>query len=290
MSNVKITCDSTCDLTPELYARFDVDVIPLGIVLGDDLKRDGVDVTVADLYDYVAKTGVLPKTSAISEGEYIDIWQKYIDDGREIVHINISSEISACHQNARLAATELGHAYPVDSRSLSTGSGILVLAAGKMAEEGLSAAEIAEKLEEMKTRIDCSFVLQTLEYLQKGGRCSSVLAFGANLLKLRPEILMLNGAMDVGKKYRGSAEKSITDYVKGRLDGRTDLDKSAIFVVDSYADPEIMEKIVKLVKEEYGFENVIRTAAGSTISSHCGAGTMGLMMIKRGTTVVHSRT
>lgn len=281
MNKVKITCDSTCDLPSELYERFSVDVIPLGIVLGDDLKHDGVDVTVADLYDYVAKTGVLPKTSAISEGEYMDVWQKYTDDGYDVVHINISSEISACHQNARLAAEELGHAYPVDSRSLSTGSGILVLAAGKMAEEGLSAAEIAARLEELKTRIDCSFVLQTLEYLQKGGRCSSVLAFGANLLKLRPEILMQDGSMDVGRKYRGSAEKSITEYVKGRLDGRDDIDRSVIFVVDSYADPEIMEKITKLVKEEYGFENVLRTKAGSTISSHCGAGTMGLMLIKK---------
>lgn len=281
MSKVKITCDSTCDLTSELYSRFSVDVIPLGVLLGDELKHDGVDVTVADLYDYVDKTGVLPKTSAISEFEYTERWKPYIDDGCEIVHINISSEISACHQNARIAASELGHAYPVDSRSLSTGSGILVLAAGKMAEEGLSAAEIAEKLEELKTRIDCSFVLQTLEYLQKGGRCSSVLAFGANLLKLRPEILMLDGSMDVGKKYRGSAEKSITDYVKGRLDGRDDIDKSVVFVVDSYADEEVMEKVVKLAKEEYGFENVIRTKAGSTISSHCGAGTMGLMFVKR---------
>lgn len=281
MNKVKITCDSTCDLPSELYERFSVDVIPLGIVLGDDLKHDGVDVTVADLYDYVAKTGVLPKTSAISEGEYMDVWQKYTDDGYDVVHINISSEISACHQNARLAAEELGHAYPVDSRSLSTGSGILVLAAGKMAEEGLSAAEIAARLEELKTRIDCSFVLQTLEYLQKGGRCSSVLAFGANLLKLRPEIIMSDGTMDVGRKYRGSAEKSITEYVKGRLDGRDDIDRSVIFVVDSYADPEIMEKITKLVKEEYGFENVLRTKAGSTISSHCGAGTMGLMLIKK---------
>ena len=281
MSKVKITCDSTCDLPLELYERFSVEVIPLGVVLGDELKHDGVDVNVTDLYDYVAKTGVLPKTSAISEGEYIDVWQKYIDDGYEIVHINISSEISACHQNARLAADDLGHAYPVDSRSLSSGSGILVLAAGKMADEGLSAPEIAERLETMKSRIDCSFVLQTLEYLQKGGRCSSVLAFGANLLKLRPEILMLDGAMDVGRKYRGSAEKSITAYARGRLDGRDDIDRSLMIVTHSCVEPEIVKEIMRMVKEEYGFENVFEACAGSTISSHCGAGTLGLMFIKK---------
>lgn len=281
MSKVKITCDSTCDLTKELYERFSVDVMPLGVVLGDELKHDGVDVTVDDLYNYVAKTGVLPKTSAISEYEYAELWKPYIDDGYEIVHINISSEISACHQNARLAASELGHAYPIDSRSLSSGSGILVLAAGKMAEEGLSAAEIAEKLEELKTRIDCSFVLQTLEYLQKGGRCSSVLAFGANLLKLRPEILMQDGAMDVGRKYRGSAEKSITAYARGRLDDRDDIDKSVVFVTHSQAEPEIVSEVMRMVKEEYGFENVFETNASSTISSHCGAGTLGVIFVRK---------
>ena len=281
MYKIKITCDSTCDLPIELYDLFSVEVIPLGVVLGDELRHDGVDVTVGELYDYVDKTGILPKTSAISEGEYIDRWQRYIDDGYEIIHINISSEISACHQNARLAADDIGHVYPVDSRSLSSGSGILVLAAGKMAEEGLSAPEIAERLEELKLRIDCSFVLQTLEYLQKGGRCSSVLAFGANLLKLRPEILMQDGSMDVGKKYRGSAEKSITAYVRGRLDGRDDLDRSLIFVTHSCAEPEIVKETMRIVKEEYGFENVYEACASSTISSHCGAGTLGVIFVKK---------
>ena len=278
MSKVKLTCDSTCDLTGELYSRFAVDVIPLGVVLGDDLRRDGVDVSVDDLYGYVAKTGVLPKTSAISQGEYIDRWKPYTDDGYEIVHINISSDISACHQNARLAADELENVYVIDSRSLSTGSGILVLAAGKMIEEGRSAAEIAEKLDELKTRIDCTFVLNTLEYLQKGGRCSSVLAFGANLLKLHPEIIM-EGSMDVGKKYRGGPEKYITEYVKGRIEGRDDLNMSAIFVVHSKVEPELVEKVKEMVRD-YGFENVIETRAGSTISSHCGPGTLGLMIVR----------
>lgn len=280
MPKIKITCDSTCDLTKDLYEKYAVTVIPLGILLGDDLRHDGVDLEVSDLYDYVAKTGVLPKTSAISEYEYAEIWKKYRAEGYEIIHVNISSEISACHQNARLAAEEVGGVYPINSRLLSTGSGILVLAAAKYAEEGFSASQIADKLNELKTRVDCSFVLQTLEYLQKGGRCSSVLAFGANILKLRPEINMENGTMDVGRKYRGSAEKSILDYVRGRLENMDIFDRSVCFVVHSYAEPGIVEKAKEIVREA-GFENVLETRAGCTISSHCGAGTLGLMLVRK---------
>ena len=282
MSKIKITCDSTCDLTAELYRRCNADVIPLGVLLGDELRHDGVDVTVRELYDYVAKTGVLPKTSAISQFEYASVWKPYLEEGYSIIHINISSAISACHQNARMAAAELKNVYPVDSLSLSSGSGMLVLKAAELAEQGLEAPDIAKELERLRGLLDVSFVLQTLGYLQKGGRCSSVLAFGANLLKLRPEIVLQpDGSMDVGKKYRGSAEKSIIDYVHGRLKGRDDIDKSLIFVVNTYADPQTVEEVKRIVKEEYGFETVYATDAGSTISSHCGAGTLGIMFYKK---------
>ena len=282
MAKIKITCESTCDLTKELYEKYNVEVIPLGVVLGDELKHDGVDVTVQELYDYVAKTGVLPKTSAISEYEYTERWRPYVDDGYSIIHINISSAISACHQNARLAADDVGNVYPIDSLSLSSGSGMLVIKAAQLAADGLEAEEIAEQVNEWKKRLDVSFVLQTLEYLQKGGRCSSVLAFGANLLKLRPEIvLMPDGSMNVGKKYRGSAEMSTIDYVHGRLKGRDDIDKSVVFVTHSYADPAIVEEVKKIVKEEYGFENVYESHACSTISCHCGAGTLGVLFNKK---------
>ncbi len=281
MRKLKLTCDSTCDLTPELYERLGVDVIPLGVLLGNDLRRDGVDVTVQELYDYVGKTGILPKTSAISEYEYLERWKPYIDDGYDIIHINISSSISACHQNARIAASELKNVWPIDSLNLSSGSGMLLLKAAELYESGMEPRDIAAELEQVKTKIDSSFVLQTLEYLQKGGRCSSVLAFGANILKLRPEIeLKPDGSMDVGKKYRGSAEKSITDYVHGRLKGRDDIDRSLIFVVSTFVDREIVDEVKRIVKEDYGFEKVYETSAGSTISSHCGAGTLGIMFYK----------
>ena len=282
MAKIKITCDSVCDLTEELYKKYDVDIIPLGIVLGDDLKHDGVDVTVQDIYDYVAKTGVLPKTSANSMYDYIERWKPYVDDGYSIIHINISSAISACHQNARNAAAELGNVYPIDSLSLSSGSGLLLLKAAELIEKGLEAEEVARQTNEFRDHIDASFVLQTLEYLQKGGRCSSVLAFGANLLKLRPEIVLQpDGSMSVGKKYRGSAEKSTFDYVHGRLKGRDDIDKSIVFVTHSYADPAIVEEVKKILEEEYAFENVYESQACSTISSHCGAGTLGVLFNKK---------
>ena len=281
MQKIKITCDSTCDLTPELYKKCGAEVIPLGVLLGDDLRRDGVDVTVSELYDYVLSTGVLPKTSAISEYEYLERWKPYVDEGCAVIHINISSAISACHQNARIAAEDIGNVYPIDSLSLSSGSGMLVMKAAELIEKGLAVEDVVKGVTEYREKLDVSFVLQTLEYLQKGGRCSSVLAFGANLLKLRPEIvLMPDGSMDVGKKYRGSAEKSIIDYVHGRLRGRDDVDKSVCFVVHSYAEPSVVEKVKQIVKDEYGFDEVYETSAGSTISSHCGAGTLGIMFYK----------
>lgn len=281
MEKIKITCDSTCDLTDELYKSCGADIVPLGVYVGEELRHDGVDVTVDQLYDYVKKTGELPKTSAISEYEYLEKWRPYLDEGYSVIHINISSAISACHQNAMIAASEVSNAYPVDSLSLSTGSGLLVLKAHELASKGLSAADIAEKLNELREKIDCSFVLQTLEYLQKGGRCSSVLAFGANLLKLRPEIVLKpDGSMDVGRKYRGSAEKTILDYVRGRLENRDNIDKATVFVTHSKAEPQIVNEVVNVVKD-YGFENIYVTTAGSTISSHCGAGTLGVIFFKK---------
>ena len=281
MNKVRITCDSTCDLTAELYQKCVDEVASLCVTLGEDLKRDGLDISASDIFEYVAKTGILPKTSAVSIGEYEEIFKKYVDEGDEVVHINISSELSACHQNAKLAAEEVGNVYVVDSKNLSTGSGLLVMRAKELAEEGLSAAEIKEKLDEIKEKVDASFVLQTLDYLQKGGRCSSVVAFGANLLKLRPEIVVENGKMDVARKYRGSAEKSILDYVRGRLEGRDDIDTSRIFVTHSHAPAEIVEKVKELVMELHPFEEVIETLAGCTITSHCGKDCLGVLFFKK---------
>ncbi len=285
MRPVKITCDSTCDLSPELYEKYNISVIPLCVALGTDLRRDGVDVAPKELFDYVAKTGVLPTTSAISIGEYDAFFRPFVEAGYEVVHINLSSQLSSSHQNACLAAQELKNVFPVDSQSLSTGSGHLVILAAELAFAGYDGSYIAKALNKMKGSLDVSFVVQTLDYLHKGGRCSGLARFGANMLKLHPEIVMENGSLHVGKMYRGSMEKSILDYVRGRLEHAEHISYDRIFVTHSGLPAEIVEKVVALVKELRPFEEVMVTVAGSTISCHCGPGCLGVLFFrKRGVT------
>ena len=281
MEKIKITCDSTCDLTQELYEKYNVSVIPLCITLGEEVARDGVDINTQNVFDYVSANGTLPKTSAVAMANYIDFFTQFTNDGYTVIHINLSSELSSCHQNAKLAAEEVEGVYVIDSRNLSSGSGHLVIAAAELAREGLSAAEIADRLNEMKTRLDVSFVLQTVEYLKMGGRCSAIAALGANLLQLRPEIEVADGKMHPAKKYRGSIERSVTDYVKGRLAERDDIDCKRIFITHSYVPDEVVEKVEELVRELHPFEEVIVTTAGCTISSHCGPACLGVLFFRK---------
>lgn len=282
MEKIKITCDSTCDLTREIYEKYDIEVLPLAITLGENVYRDDVNITTQGIFDFVKETGTLPKTSAFSMVEYIDVFKKYTDEGYTVIHINLSSGFSSCHQNAKLAAEELGNVYAIDSKNLSTGSGHLVMAAAELVAEGLPAAEIVARLEEMKERLDVSFVLQTLSYLKKGGRCSGVTALAATALQLRPEIVVVDGTMKVGKKYRGSMEKSITDYVKGRLEGRQDIQHNRIFITHSYVPDEVVDKVKALVAELQPFVEIIETKAGCTISCHCGPACLGVLFFKKG--------
>lgn len=281
MEKIKITCDSTCDLTDALYMQYGVTVVPLGITLGETLYHDGIDVTAKGVFDYVAKSGVLPKTSAVSVGEYEDIFRPFVEDGYKVIHINISSEFSSCYQNACLAAEELGGVYPIDSRNLSSGSGHLVLLAAELAKEGKTAEEIVSILNEKKEKLDVSFVLQTLDYLKKGGRCSSVTALAAGVLQLRPEIEVYEGKMRVGKKYRGKMEKSILDYVKGRLAGRDDIDTKRIFITHSNVPDDIVNLVAETVSALHPFAEIIETIAGCTISSHCGPNCLGVLFFKK---------
>ena len=281
MPKIKITCDSTCDLSPELYTRYGISVIPMAVAMGDRLYRDGMDVKPEELFSYVEKTGKLPTTSAISAGEYEDFFRPFVEEGYEVVHISLSSELSSSHQNARLAAQELGNVYVVDSRSLSTGSGHLVILAAELASAGYDGAYIARALDDMKGQLDVSFVLQTLDYLHKGGRCSGMARFGANMLKLRPEIVMENGSLHVGKLYRGSMEKTILDYIRGRLANEKAVNYDRIFVTHSGVPEEIVAKAVSLVKELRPFEEVLVTVAGSTISCHCGPACIGVLFFRK---------
>ena len=282
MSKIKITCDSTCDLTQELYQQYNIHPIPLGVALGDRLCRDGVDVTTDDLFDFVTSTGTLPKTSAVSVGEYEDVFRHYTQQGYEVIHINLSAALSVTHQNALMAAEEVGGVYVVDSASLSSGSRHLVLLAGELAAQDMSAKEIADILNEKKQLLDVSFVLQTLEYLHKGGRCSGIAAFGANVLKLRPEIEVAEGKMQVGRKYRGEMSRSIPAYIRGRLEGRENIDCKRIFITHSGVPEDILEQTVALVKELHPFDEVLTTRAGCTISTHCGPACLGVLFFRKG--------
>ena len=281
MSKIVITCDSTADLTNELYAKYQATVVPMGVNLGDDFRRDGLDISISDIFEYVSASGQLPKTSAVSVGEYDDVFRPLVEQGCEVIHVSLSSSLSSSHQNARLAAEELGHVYVVDSKNLSTGIGHLVLLARELADSDMTAPEIAAALEELREKLDVSFVLQTLEYLHKGGRCSGVAAFGANLMKLRPEIEVVGGKMQVGRKYRGNMEKTVLAYIRGRLEGRDDIRLDRIFVTHSGCPQDIVDKAVALVKELHPFEEVLVTSAGSTITSHCGPDCLGVLFLRK---------
>ena len=253
----------------------------MGVSLGDDFRLDGVNVQADDLYDYVEKTGSLPKTCAISLGDYQEEFSKWVKEGYEVVHINLSDKLSTSHQSACIAAEEVGNVYVVDSKSLSTGSGHLVLLACQMAQQGMSGAEIARELEVLREKVDASFIIQTLQYLHKGGRCSGVAVFGANLMKIRPEIVLEEGSMHVGKKYRGSMEKTVLDYVRGRLEGRTDVDTRRLIITHSGVPEALLEQVRKLSTQLQPFREVLITRAGSTISCHCGPNCLGVLFLKK---------
>lgn len=276
-----ISSDSTCDLSKELIDRYNIRVLPLGVTLGDNIYRDGEDITPDDIYAYVAKTGQLPKTSAINIAENADFFAELTKDGSAVIHFTISASMSATYNNARLAAEDFEDVYVVDSKNLSTGNGLLVIAAAEMAKQGMEAREIAQKVSAMADCVDASFVVDNLEYLVKGGRCSAVAAFGANLLQLKPCICVKNGAMGVGKKYRGKFERVLPGYVAERLANGDDIDLDRVFVTHAGCDPKIVESVVEIVKNTLPFKEVFATRAGCTVSSHCGANTLGVLFIRK---------
>ena len=275
---IRITADSTCDLTQELVDAYDIRIIPLYILMDDKSLRDGVECTREDIFAYTERTGELCGTAAVSIADYLEIFEEELREHDQIVHFTISSDMSACYQNACDAAAEFGgRVFVVDSRNLSTGIGHLVLDAAILAREGKTGEEIKAILDERREKLNVSFVLDTLEFLRKGGRCSAVAALGANLLKLKPCIEVHNGAMGVAKKYRGTLAKAIENYVTDRIRDNESVDHRRIFITDSGVDPEIVETVTKLLQEYGPFDEVYHTLAGSTISGHCGPGCLGIL-------------
>lgn len=275
---IKISSDSTCDLPIELVERYDIGIVPLFVSKGEDMLRDGVDITAGDIIDYMVSGAGLCTTSAVSIGEYEDIFKGYLEKYDAVIHLNISHKFSSCYQNAKIAAASLKNVYIVDTLNLSTGSGHLVLDAALLARSGMDPAMIAATIEGKTAKVEASFVIDTLKYLHKGGRCSAVAALGANLLKLKPCIEVKDGAMDVGKKYRGHVDKCLLQYVEDKLKGRTDLDLRRIFITCTVDTPdEVIESVKAKITELQPFEKVIVSRAGCTITSHCGTRTLGIL-------------
>ena len=278
---VKITCDSTCDLSPELLKEYGISVCPLCVTMDEEAFRDGIDATPDDIYAFFDKTGRLAKSTAVNIADYSDFFNDNLEEDTELIHFIISSEMSTTYRNACLAAEEIGNVYPIDTRNLSTGSGLLVLKACEMAKDGKSADEIIKEIEALKPRVDASFVIDNLTYLHKGGRCSTVAALGANLLKLKPCIEVVDGAMNVGKKYRGKFELTLKEYVADRLANIEDLDLSRVFVTHAGVDESIVNEVANLVKDTAPFKELLITRAGCTISAHCGRNTLGVLFFRK---------
>jgi len=279
---IKITADSTCDLTPELIEQYNIGITPLFIIKDEKPYKDMQEITVEDVFDYVESGKGITRSNAINVSEYQEYFTEWLKDHDAIIHINLSHHISACNQSARIAADDFDNVYIVDSLNLSTGSGHIVLDAAIMAKSGMAPAEIVKELELLVPKVDASFVIGTLKYLKLGGRCSGLAALGANLLKLNPCIEVVDGKMNVGKKYRGKFDKIILQYVEDRLSGRDDIDTKRIFVTyPPTMSDELIDKIVERVKSLQKFDEVICTRAGCVISTHCGPICVGILYYRK---------
>ena len=277
---IKILSDSTCDLSPALLAENEITLVPLTVVKGDEQFKDGVTITAADIFAHVAAGGDLCSTAANSIGEYADIFEQYTDyDG--VIQITIGSGFSSCYQNATLAAEDYPNVRVVDSQNLSTGQGLVVLKACELATTATDLDALADEIRAYTEKVEASFLVDKLDYLAKGGRCSAVAALGANLLNLKPCIEVKNGKMGVVKKYRGKYEKCLASYVKERLAGREDIDRKTLFVTRTEVSDVCYEAVMAAVAENGNFENTYETVAGCTVSCHCGPGTLGVLFVRK---------
>ena len=283
MAKIRISADSTCDLSKDIIDKFDITIIPLSIIADGKSYKDGVEINSSDVFEITKKTGKLCSTSAVNVYDYSVKFKELLSDENDtLVHICISSDFSTCYRNACLAAEEFENRVRViDSRNLSTGTGHIVYEAALMAENGYSLDEIESNMNELTSRVEASFVIDQLDYLKQGGRCNALQAFGASVLKLKPSISVIEGKMTVGETYRGSFEKCLKKYIKDKLDNRTDIVPDRCFITYSSAAPEIVSEIHKLVDSYCIFNEIIETTAGCTVSSHCGPNTLGILFIRK---------
>ena len=276
---IRITSDSTCDLG-HLVEERGIVLLPLAVNLGEQTFRDGVDITPQDIFNFVAENNILPKTAAPSIGDYEEFFAPFVNAGDEVIHFNISAKSSGSHNMAKQAAESFGGKVRViDSMALSSGQGLLVLTAADMRDEGKSADEIEEAVNAIRERVNTSFIPDRLDYLYKGGRCSKMEMFGANILKIHPLIYMDDGKLVPGKKYRGKMSFIVKQYIEDLKQLYPNYDKARCFVTHSSAEADLVQVAIDKVKEVFEFDEVIETVAGSIVTSHCGKGTLGVLFI-----------
>ncbi len=279
--NIKITADSTCDLSPELIQTYGITIVPLKILKGGKYYTDGVDIAPADIFSYVAAGGELCSTAAVNVEDYARVFARFSKECDAVIHINIGAGFSSCYQNACIAAREFENVYVVDSQNLSTGQGHIVLEACERRADCTDPAALAEELRRLAPRVETSFIINRLDYMVKGGRCSAVAALGANLLKLKPCIEVKNGAMRVAKKYRGSYAKCLNEYIRERLYNRDDIIRDKLFITYTPVEESDLAAAKKAAADFGGFSRVMETHAGCTVSCHCGPSTLGVLFIRK---------
>ena len=280
---VKIISDSTCDLSKELIEKYDIEILPLHIMLGEEEYEDGKSITPDEIYKWSDEHKTTPKTSAAGITQVVDAYRPYLEQGREIVSFSISSEMSTTNNVMRMAAQELDaeeKVFVIDSANLSTGIGLLVIEAAIMAQEGKNGAQIVARMEELKPLVKASFVVDTLTYLYRGGRCSGLAAMAGGMLKLHPKIVVENGKMKPEEKFRGKIAKVIMDYVRSMETDLKNAKKDRVFITHSGCDETIISEVKAYLEDMNHFDEILVTRAGCVISSHCGPGTLGVLFIK----------
>lgn len=282
MSNVKIFADSTSDLPAGWAERYEIGLVPLYVVFSEGTFRDGIDITPPDIYRRVEAEGNLPKTTAPSPKDFMDAFGPYINQGRDIVYISLSSKLSSTYQNAQIAAAEFpeGRIHVVDSLTLCSGIGLLVMKAGQLAEKGLEAADIAGQVAAMRPQVETQFVIDTLEYLYKGGRCSGMQNFIGSLLQIRPVLKLVDGNIIPAYKVRGRKEKTVQRMLDNALADKDNMDQDLILVAHTLAEEEA-QRLAVILREQTGAREVAIAEAGCVISSHCGPHTVAIMYTRK---------
>lgn len=280
MKNVVITVDSAADIPNEIALKYDIKIMPMHVIIGSEERNDGTGISAAEIFDYVEKTGEIPKTSAVSPGEYIDFFTRFTQDGKAVVHLSFCSELSSTFRNSRIASARLNNVYPLDTRSLGGGIALLALKGCEMRDKGMSAEEIYSHLSSLVPKSRVSYILDDINYLRNSGRCSSAAAFGANLLSIKPCAAVVDGKIDVIKKYRGKIKAVRLQYAEEQLDSYKNIDFSTAFIYHSGADKTELDAIAEMLKNA-GFKQVITAFTGCMISLHSGRNALGIHFLEQ---------